>query len=213
MQPSTDGRAVDEPDASAPRIAGNLPATPAADPGLVGGSPPMSPTIPGASPASAALTAAGLFDAALAAPSELYRGSREILQDSFVPPRLPHREHQIRQVAEVLVPALRGDVPSNLLIYGKIGTGKTAVVSQVRAELLRRPEAKGRISFVTFNCANVDTPYSLLQTIGNNFAFKEADRIPTGWSLDRVQASMRDLIDARAGTLILVLDEIDRLVK
>jgi len=213
VQPSTRGRDVDEPDRSPPRVAGSLPSTPVADPGLVGGSPPFSPSISGASPAPSPSTPSGIFDAALSAPSELFRGSREILQDSFVPSRLPHREHQIRQVAEVLAPSLRGEVPSNLLIYGKIGTGKTAVVSQVRSELLRRPEARGRINFITFNCANVDTPYSLLQTIGNHFAAKESDRIPTGWSLDRVQASMRDLIDARTGTLILVLDEIDRLVK
>ncbi|MGC2290274.1 MAG: AAA family ATPase, partial [Thermoplasmata archaeon] len=213
MQPSTRGRDVDEPDDSRPRVAGNLPATPAADPGLIGGSPPVIPTITSASPPSLPTTPSGIFDAALSNPSELFRGSREILQDSFVPSRLPHREHQIRQVAEVLAPSLRGEVPSNLLIYGKIGTGKTAVVSQVRTELLRRPEARGRVTFIAFNCANVDTPYSLLQTIGNHFATKESDRIPTGWSLDRVQASMRDLIDARTGTLILVLDEIDRLVK
>ncbi|HLY76375.1 MAG TPA: AAA family ATPase, partial [Thermoplasmata archaeon] len=193
VQPSTHGRDIDEPDQSLPRVAGNLPATPVADPGLVGGSPPVTPTISGGSPAAPLSTPGGIFDAALSAPSELFRGSREILQDSFVPARLPHREHQIRQVAEVLAPSLRGEVPSNLLIYGKIGTGKTAVVSQVRTELLRRPEARGKINFITFNCANVDTPYSLLQTIGNNFAAKESDRIPTGWSLDRVQASMRDL--------------------
>jgi archaeal cell division control protein 6 len=213
VQPSTHGRGVDEPDRSPPRVAGSLPSTPVADPGVVGGSPPVTPSISGASSTPIPGTPAGIFEAALSAPSELFRGSREILQDSFVPSRLPHREYQIRQVAEVLAPALRGEVPSNLLIYGKIGTGKTAVVSQVRAELLRRPEARGRVSFITFNCANVDTPYSLLQTIGNNFATKESDRIPTGWSLDRVQAAMRDLIDARTGTLILVLDEIDRLVK
>ena len=47
---------------------------------------------------------------------------------------------------------------------------------------------------------------------GNTCAQTEAERIPTGWSLDRVQASMRQLLDARGGIRILVLDEIDRLV-
>ena len=40
-----------------------------------------------------------------------------------MPSHLPHREHQIGQVAEGLAPALKGDIPSNLLIYGMIGTG------------------------------------------------------------------------------------------
>ena len=75
-----------------------------------------------------------------------------------MPSHLPHREHQIRQVAEVLAPALKGDIPSNLLIYGKIGTGKTAVVSQVRQEIERRTELSEHIRFVSVNCANIDTP-------------------------------------------------------
>jgi len=167
----------------------------------------------GAPPPTGNPSSAGEFlDSILQNKSELFRGSREVLRDSYVPSRLPHREQQIRQVAEILAPALRGDVPSNLLIYGKIGTGKTAVVAQVRQDILRRTELASHLTFVTLNCGNIDTPYSLLQTIGNNFAKTEADRVPTGWSLDRVQTSMRRLMDAKGGTVILVLDEIDRLV-
>jgi len=167
----------------------------------------------GAPPPTGNPSSAGEFlDSILQNKSELFRGSREVLRGSYVPSRLPHREQQIRQVAEILAPALRGDVPSNLLIYGKIGTGKTAVVAQVRQDILRRTELASHLTFVTLNCGNIDTPYSLLQTIGNNFAKTEADRVPTGWSLDRVQTSMRRLMDAKGGTVILVLDEIDRLV-
>lgn len=153
-----------------------------------------------------------LFDAVLGPGFDLYKGSREILRESYVPPRLPHRERQIQQVAEVLAPALHGEVPSNLLIYGKIGTGKTAVVQQVRTEFLRRAGGGGVLRFVVVNCGNIDTPYSLLQTIGNDLAERETERIPTGWALDRVQAAMRELLDRRGGTALLVLDEIDRLV-
>jgi archaeal cell division control protein 6 len=170
----------------------------------------MTPSEPMASAPPS--TASEVFDAILRNASDLYRGHREILRESYVPPRLPHREHQIQQVAEVLGPALRGDLPSNLLIYGKIGTGKTAVVAQVRQDLLRRSDASAEIAFITVNCGNLDTAYGLLQTIGNTFASTESERIPTGWSLDRVQTAMRQLMDSRGGVQILVLDEIDRLV-
>jgi cell division control protein 6 len=185
----------------------------AADPGAV-----PTPSMPSATPSSnfslpsARAAPADLFDSVLSSTTELFKGNREILRESYIPSRLPHREHQIRQVAEVLAPALKGEVPSNLLIYGKIGTGKTAVLAQVRADVQRRPELEKRVTFVSVNCANLDTPYSLLQTIGNTFATKESDRIPTGWSLDRVQEAMRELMDHRGGTVLLVLDEIDRLV-
>ena len=156
--------------------------------------------------------AAEVFDAAVQNASDLFQGRREILRESYLPTRLPHREHQIRQVAEILAPALQGELPSNLLIYGKIGTGKTAVVAQVRSDLQKRTDGRGPVTFVAVNCGNIDTPYSLLQTIGNTLAPTEADRIPTGWSLDRVQAAMRASMDARQGIVLLVLDEIDRLV-
>jgi archaeal cell division control protein 6 len=158
-------------------------------------------------------SSAGEFlDSILTAKSELFRASREVLRDSYVPSRLPHREQEIRGVAEVLGPALKGVVPSNLLIYGKIGTGKTAVVSQVRQDMQRRTDLAQHLTFITVNCGNIDTAYSLLQTIGNTFARTDADRVPTGWALDRVQAAMRRMMDAKGGTIILVLDEIDRLV-
>ncbi|EQD46712.1 orc1/cdc6 family replication initiation protein, partial [mine drainage metagenome] len=170
------------------------PAEPRSPPPAAGG------TVPGpAAPPSGA--ASDFVDAYLASKSELFRGSREVLRESFVPARLPHREEQTRLVAEILAPALRGDLPSNLLIYGKIGTGKTAVVAQVRQELQRRGELSAQITFVTVNCGTIDTPYSLLQTIGNCFAPTEGERIPTGWALDRVELAMRRLMDARGGTV------------
>ena len=165
-----------------------------------------------ASPPGSGGGSGALLDAILQTPSELFRGSREVLRDSYVPARLPHREEEIRKVIEILGPALRGDLPSNLLIYGKIGTGKTAVVAQVRHDIERRAGGGARLGFIAVNCANIDTSYSLLQTIGNAFATSEPERIPTGWSLDRVQAAMRRMMDARKETTILILDEIDRLV-
>ena len=166
----------------------------------------LGPGVPARSSASE------VFDSILRDSPELFKGHREILRETYIPARLPHREHQIRQVAEILAPALRGNIPSNLLIYGKIGTGKTAVVAQVRADIQRRGEVARKLTFITVNCGNVETPYSLLQTIANTFASKEADRVPTGWSLDRVQATMREWMDVKGGIVLLILDEIDRLV-
>ena len=177
---------------------------------------PPSSALPGASSSSGGAPPMGspgdVLDAVLSFQGELYKGRREILRDSYIPTRLPHREHEIVEVAKILAPALKGDRPSNLLIYGKIGTGKTAVVAQVRAEIQRRAEAGAGIVFVTLNCGSVDTPYSLLQTIGNSVAVPDDEPIPTGWSLDKVEDRMRALLEARGATVILILDEIDRLV-
>ena len=203
---------ADTPDGSGTANAANPAVAPVGDRHPAGESVGASSSRGTSSPAGNSSSAGELLDSILQSSGELFRGSREVLRDSYVPNRLPHREQQIRAVAEVLAPALRGEVPSNLLIYGKIGTGKTAVVAQVRQDMLRRTELASHIAFISLNCGNIDTPYSLLQTIGNTFAKSESDRIPTGWSLDRVQAAMRRLMDSKGGTILLVLDEIDRLV-
>jgi len=203
---------ADTPDGSGTANAANPAVAPVGDRHPAGESVGASSSRGTSSPAGNSSSAGELLDSILQSSGELFRGSREVLRDSYVPNRLPHREQQIRAVAEVLAPALRGEVPSNLLIYGKIGTGKTAVVAQVRQDMLRRTELASHIAFISQNCGNIDTPYSLLQTIGNTFAKSESDRIPTGWSLDRVQAAMRRLMDSKGGTILLVLDEIDRLV-
>ena len=45
--------------------------------------------------------------------------NRNILQSSYIPEQLPHRDEQIKKIAEILAPCLNRDKPSNILIYGK----------------------------------------------------------------------------------------------
>ncbi|UCH71836.1 MAG: hypothetical protein JSW62_05415, partial [Thermoplasmatales archaeon] len=52
--------------------------------------------------------------------------NREAMRPAYIPEALPHREKEINNLANILVPALRGETPSNVFIYGKTGTGKTA---------------------------------------------------------------------------------------
>src|SRR6266581_3065465 len=61
----------------------------------------------------------------------IFKMDREILRPSYLPDRLPHRESHIGQLAQILVTALKGERPSNVLIFGKTGTGKTAVVKYI----------------------------------------------------------------------------------
>ena len=48
------------------------------------------------------------------------------LDHRFLPDNLPHRKEQITAIARYWVEALKGTTPSNITIYGKTGTGKTA---------------------------------------------------------------------------------------
>ena len=48
------------------------------------------------------------------------------LDHRYLPDNLPHRKEQITAIARYWVEALKGTTPSNITIYGKTGTGKTA---------------------------------------------------------------------------------------
>jgi len=137
---------------------------------------------------------------------------REILRPAYIPEKLPHRQQQIDQLAQVLVPALRHQQPSNVLIFGKTGTGKTAVVKYMENEI-RKADGGRTVDFLYMNCEIVDTPYGVLQGIGNRFIESFDQRIPfTGLSTDRVYSMLVEKLDEKKRVVIIALDEIDKIV-
>ena len=157
--------------------------------------------------------------------------NKEVMRASYTPDDLPHREPEIRQLGSILVPALRNETPSNVFIYGKTGTGKTACVKYVGKELSKKGGEIGkRVNLIYINCEVVDTQYRVLQNIANSFIPPEkwSQRIPfTGWPTDEVYEALRRYVDGftkdqneqwtpnperRAGEVtIIVLDEVDKL--
>jgi cell division control protein 6 len=130
-----------------------------------------------------------------------------------MPETLPHREREIDGLATILVPALRDETPSNVFIYGKTGTGKTAVTKYVGRELLSKGKETGKkVNFIYINCEVVDTQYRLLQNIANHFIDDWSERIPfTGWPTDEVYSKLKQMIEKESGVIVIILDEVDKL--
>jgi cell division control protein 6 len=130
-----------------------------------------------------------------------------------MPEILPHREREINDLASVLVPALRGETPSNVFIYGKTGTGKTAVAKFVGKELLKKgKETQKNVKFIYINCEIVDTQYRILQNIANHFIDEWNEHVPfTGWPTDEVYSKVKSMMDKERCVTVIVLDEIDKL--
>ncbi len=137
--------------------------------------------------------------------------NREVLRPSYTPDYLPHRREQINKMATTLVVAIRGETPSNILIYGKSGTGKTAVVKHVGRELETVSESRGKPCTVLYiNCEVVDTQYRVLYHLAGHF---DKEIPPTGWPTDQVYAEFKNGIDNGNRAVIIILDEVDKLVK
>ncbi|MGM0606561.1 MAG: Cdc6/Cdc18 family protein [Halobacteriota archaeon] len=131
----------------------------------------------------------GLFDDLLA--GEPIFENKEVLRPSYTPHELPHRTDQINQIATVLVSALRGDTPSNILIYGKTGTGKTASAKFVSQELESTSQKYDVPCVVQYiNCEVTDTQYRVLAQLANTFIEKNKRLIT-----DRID-QLQSLVDA-----------------
>ncbi len=143
----------------------------------------------------------------------IFKGDREVLRPSYIPDVLPHREEQINQLASILVTALEGQRPSNVLLFGKTGTGKTACMKYIGKEIERATSELNKVTLIYMNCEVVDTQYGVLQNIGNKFIEDFEERIPfTGWSTERVYNILREKIDEEKKVIVIALDEIDKLV-
>jgi cell division control protein 6 len=207
----------------------------------------------------------GLFDDLLE--GEPIFENKEVLRPSYTPHKLPHREEQINNMATILVTALRGETPSNILIYGKTGTGKTASAKFVSEELettSQKYEVPCEVRYI--NCEVTDTQYRVLAQLANKFIEKNeqviderldrleplheaateaddpaealagtefdsadavAERIETletdregfepapmtGWPTDRVYQTFFDAVDYHERVVVIMLDEIDKLVE
>ena len=136
---------------------------------------------------------------------------REVLRHDYVPVHLPHRENEIKRVGEVVAPALKECRCSNLFIYGKPGTGKTAVTKYV----LKRVQEKAKeldapVIVSHINCRYVGTEYRVFYYLCSSIGIK----VPfTGLALGEIFDRFKSGIDLRKNLLIVVLDEIDALVK
>ena len=139
---------------------------------------------------------------------------RGILQTTYVPEQLLHRESQINDIVDIVGPSLNKEQPSNILIIGKTGTGKTAVVNYVGKELMKEDAGNNNCCYIYVNCEVIDTPYSILYNISNQIITDPNNKIPfTGWSLDKIFNEITKVIDNENKVFIIVLDEIDKSFK
>jgi archaeal cell division control protein 6 len=138
-----------------------------------------------------------------------------ILQLNYTPEEIPHRDEQIKQIASILAPVLRGDRPSNLFLYGKTGTGKTLSIQYVKNELLKRfkkeSDFKLRIEYLNCKLKKIaDTEYRILAELIK----KLGSSVPeTGLPTEAVYSRFVDIVDSEKQLVILILDEVDQTIK
>jgi len=137
--------------------------------------------------------------------------NHDVLRHDFIPDELPHREDEILRFGEVLAPSLRNLKCSNLFVYGKTGTGKTAVARHVLGRLYRKGlEVGRRINVCYINCRTVGTEYRVVSAMCSTLGIK----IPfTGLATAEVLKRFKSCLEFLGSPFIVVLDEVDVLVR
>ncbi|MCE4617322.1 MAG: orc1/cdc6 family replication initiation protein [Desulfurococcales archaeon] len=137
---------------------------------------------------------------------------RNVLLPDYVPPVLHHRDEQIKRLGMIVAPALRGERPSNVFIYGLTGTGKTAVTRYVMDRVFQHSQRIGAsFKYIYVNTRHRDTPYRVLADIGEGIGLKVPfTGLSTGEVFSRIVKRLNQMRDM---VVIVVLDEIDFLVK
>src|SRR3989338_9451007 len=139
---------------------------------------------------------------------------KKVLQSSYTPDALLHRDEEINQLAKILAPALRMERPSNVFLYGKTGTGKTVTALYTTGEIKKISEQKNipvKAAYINCKLSRIaDTEYRVIAQLAREF---DKEIPATGLPTDEVYKIFFRAIDDKEQLIILVLDEIDQLIK
>jgi len=131
---------------------------------------------------------------------------RNVLSPHYIPETLPHREKEINKIMETVSPALKGEKPRNLLIYGKTGTGKTCSVKYV-TEKFEAMASNSKLAYV--NCRVYNSRYRIMQKLVKDFM---PEFYKQGYGISFLYEKMLEWVQKDGKNLIFILDEIDMVV-
>jgi cell division control protein 6 len=139
---------------------------------------------------------------------------KDLLTTKYKPDDILHREEQINELASIMAPALKGNDPSNLFIYGTVGTGKTLCVRHVCDNLQEASaDSPNELKIIYINCKMkkvADTEYRLSAELARELG---EDVPSTGLPTDEVYDRFFTALEEQEDVVVIVLDEIDALVK
>lgn len=130
--------------------------------------------------------------------------------------RIVGRDTQLDDIITYLRPALQGNRPPNMLLYGPSGTGKSLIINAVCQQVVELANAQGdRFGVVKINCQTIKSHDRAVYRLVENAATQagvDAAVPESGISTDRKLTRFYQIINDNFDSVIIILDEVDLLV-
>ncbi|WP_228546331.1 Cdc6/Cdc18 family protein [Halegenticoccus tardaugens] len=150
----------------------------------------------------------------------------DVLEEDYTPEEILCRDEALKQYTGVFKPIYKGRPPQNAFLYGDTGVGKTAATKYLRENLERDIERKNEtlpedeqitLNVVWINCENFTTgdhktsSYQVAVGIVNRLRDTGNRITGTGYAPQDVYDIMYEELDTLDGTVLVVLDEVDKI--
>ncbi len=132
------------------------------------------------------------------------------LSYDYLPPELPHRETQMRDMERLFEKVKEGGA-RNMMLRGRVGTGKTASARLFTDSFTEDMAGKGkRVVSAYVNCRSRSSSHAVLLTIARAFS----PQFPAaGFSEDYMMDAIKTHLENSGAHLIVILDEVDYLLR
>ena len=138
---------------------------------------------------------------------------RDVLRFDYMPEVILHRDSEQEDMAQALLPVLKQSRPSNLIIYGKPGTGKTLTVRSVLGKIEARVRSKFEFRVAYTNSKMETTLSNLLVAVGREIGLASSKLPASGLSISEIFARLLKAMEKGSLNVVVVIDEIDHLAK
>lgn len=130
--------------------------------------------------------------------------------------RIVGRDKQLDDIVTYLRPALQGNRPPNMLLYGPSGTGKSLIINAVCQQVLELANSQGdNFGVIEINCQTIKSHDRAVYRLVENAAAEAGVpvEIPeSGISTDQKLNRFYEILTNHFDSVIIILDEVDLLV-